>query len=230
MTTTTRNDAHERRSPLPTSNGNRTAHAPAVAPPRGRVRLSELAVGLLVTVTFALAAVLWHLNATSKVPALAAATTIERGEMIEATDLRVVYVASDDPLALMSSGESNAVVGRVALVDLAAGTLLTPAVVADAAALQEGDGVVGLALDPGPYPAIGLAPGDRVDVVQSEAIAPDTEDTPGTRVIARGATVFAVEDLSSDRKLVSILTTAQDAEVVAAAAGSGGLRLVMVAP
>jgi hypothetical protein len=191
--------------------------------------LPELAVGLLVTVLFALGAVLWHLNASSKVPALAVAAPIERGEVIEATDLRVVYVASDDPLARMSSGESSVVVGRVALVDLAPGTLFTPSVVADAAALDAGDGVVGLALDPGQYPALGLAPGDRVNVVRSTEAAPETDEAPD-QVVARGATVFAVEDLSNDRKLVSILTSEADAEAVAATAGAGGLRLVLVAP
>ena len=100
---------------------------------------------------------------------------------------------------------------------------------ADAAALNAGDGVVGLALDPGQYPALGLAPGDRVNVVRSGETAPETDDAPDTQVIARGATVFAIEDLSSDRKLVSILTSEGDAEVVAATAGAGGLRLVLVA-
>lgn len=229
MATTTRTDSRDRRPGSPSSNGAGAVHTPAVAPPRRRVRLPELAVGLLVTVMFALGAVLWHLNASSKVPALAVSSPIERGEVIEAADLRVVYVASDDPLARMSSGESDAVVGRVALVDLAAGTLLTRSVVADAAALNVGDGVVGLALDPGQYPALGLAPGDRVNVVRSGEAAPETDDAPDTQVIARGATVFAVEDLSSDRKLVSILTSEGDAEVVAATAGAGGLRLVLVA-
>ncbi len=229
MATTTRTGARGSRSGPPSSNGAGAVHAPAVTPPKRRVRLPELAVGLLVTVMFALGAVLWHLNASTKVPALAVAAPVERGEVIEASDLRVVYVASDDPLARMSSGESSAVVGHVALVDLAPGTLITPSVIADGAALNAGDGVVGLALDPGQYPALGLAPGDRVNVVRSGESAPETDDASDTQVIARGATVFAVEDLSSDRKLVSILTLEGDAEVVAATAGAGGLRLVLVA-
>jgi hypothetical protein len=205
---------------------------PTLAPPKRRVRLPELAVGLLVTVMFALGAVLWHLNATSKVPALAMTDAVARGDVIEANDLRIVYVASDDPLARMTPTESSEVIGRVALVDLAPGTLLTPTVVADAAALEAGDGVAGLALDPGQYPALGLAPGDRVNVVVSGATAATTGTSPGAEVIAHGATVFRVEDLASDRKLVSILASEGDAETVAAAAGTGagGLRLVLVAP
>jgi hypothetical protein len=49
-----------------------------VAPPKRRVRLPELAVGVLVTVAFALGAVLWHLNAVDKVPALSVTGPIER--------------------------------------------------------------------------------------------------------------------------------------------------------
>jgi hypothetical protein len=49
-------------------------------------------------------------------------------------------------------------------------------------------------------------------------------------VIASGATVVSVEELSSDRLLVSILASEDDAVAVAARAGSGSLRLVQVSP
>lgn len=218
----------ESRRPPARSNGRATAGA-TVAPPNRRLRMPELAVGVFVTVAFALGAVLWHLNTVSKVPALALATSVERGDTIDAEDLRVIYVASDDPLARLDDSQSDRVVGRVALVDLAVGTLVTSALVADAAALQPGDGVVGLALDPGQYPALALAPGDRVNVVRSAET--DTTDVAGDEVVVvRGATVFAVDELASDRRLVSILASEADADAVAAAASSGSLRLVLVAP
>lgn len=176
---------------------------------------------------FALGAVLWHLSTVDKVPALAAASRIERGEVVDASDVRVVYVSSDNTLVRLDSSELSRVVGRIALVELAEGTLFTPSVVAEAAALGTGEGVVGLSLDPGAYPSRGLAPGDRVNVVRTADLA-DLDADP--RVIAHNATVYAVEDLSSDRLLVSILAGAEDAEAVAASAGAGGLRLMLVAP
>ncbi len=209
--------------PAPTSNGQGTRPSAEVRPPGRRVRVPEVVVGVLVTVVFALGAVLWHLSAVEKVPALAAASGIERGEVIDSSDVRIVYVSSDGALARLDSSQLSRVVGHVALVDLAEGTLFTQSVVAEAAAVNAGDGVVGLALDPGAYPARGLAPGDRVNVVRTDIEAEPT-------VIARNATVFAVEELSSDRLLVSILTSEGDAEAVAASAGAGGLRLVLVAP
>lgn len=211
----------------PSSNGSSTRPTADVRPPGRRVRIPELAIGVLVTVVFALGAVLWHLSAVEKVPALAAASSIQRGEVIEAADVRVVYVSSDQALARLDSSQLERVVGRVALVDLAEGTLLTQSVVAEAEALEAGDGVVGLSLDPGAYPARGLAPGDRVNVVRAADLA-DLDAEPA--VIARNATVFAVDELASDRLLVSVLTNEGDAEVVAATAGAGGLRLVLVAP
>ncbi len=191
------------------------------------MRGPEVVVGVLVTSVFALGAVLWHLSSVEKVPALAAAATIGRGEVIAPSDVRTVYVSSDSALARLDGSQLSHVVGRVALVDLAEGTLFTPSVVADAAALAPGEGVVGLALDPGAYPDRDLAPGVRVSVVRAgdaaDAVAEPT-------VIARNATVFAVQELSSDRLLVSILASEREAEAVAAAAGGGGLRLVLVAP
>jgi hypothetical protein len=228
MTTTTRPMPSNGRA-APGSNGNGSMTSPTLTPPRRRLRVPELAVGVLVIVLFALGAVMWHLSTTSKVPALAVSAEVHRGDIVEPTDLRTIYVASD--VALSRIADPTRVVGKVALVDLAPGTILSPAFVADGQSLATGDGVVGMALDPGQYPTLGLAPGDRVNVVRSGDAATTTgTTTKADQVIARGATVFAVEDLASDRKLVSIQAAESDADAVAAAAGSSGLRLVLVSP
>ena len=228
MTTTTRPTSSNGRA-APGSDGNARITSPTITPPKRRIRVPELAVGVLVIVLFALGAVMWHLSTTSKVPALAISAEVNRGDVVESTDLRTIYVASDDALSRIT--DPSLVVGKVALVDLAPGTILSPSLVADGQSLATGDGVVGLALDPGQYPALGLAPGDRVNVVRSgDAAATTGTTTNSDQVIARGATVFAVEDLASDRKLVSIQAAESDADAVAAAAGSSGLRLVLVSP
>jgi hypothetical protein len=74
---------------------------------------------------------------------------------MSSSDVRVVYVSSDDTLArLDAQADLNRVVGHVALVDLAPGTLLTRRSSPTACARQAGDGIVGLSLDPGGYPAM----------------------------------------------------------------------------
>lgn len=229
MSTSTRTTSHSRATPAPQPAGGNGASAPRTGlPPRRRVRLPELAIGLLVTGAFALGGMLWHLSATTRVPALAAATAIERGTPIDATNLRVVYVASDAPIQRIDSTDASLLVGQRALVDLDAGTLLTPSVLGDSATLQPGNGIVGLALDPGGYPARGLASGDLVNIVgygTTTAEGPEAVNAP----LARAATVVAVDDLASDRKLVSLLVAENEAEHVAVVAARGdALRLVMV--
>jgi hypothetical protein len=204
----------------------------AISPPGRRVRGPEVIVGLVVIVVFALGAVLLHLSAVDRSPALAVVGTVERGDTLSAGDIKVVYVSSDDALARLDESQLTQVIGQVALVDLAPGTLLSRSVVADRPALDPGEGVVGLSLEPGGYPALGLAPGDRVSVARAADPAALGEDGEGAAdvVLTRDATVFAVEELASDRRLVSIVAPEADAEAVAAAAGTGSLRLVMVSP
>src|SRR3546814_18105742 len=87
------------RTAPPSSNGQTSRPSIAVRPPGRRIRVPELAVGVLVMAVFALAAVLWHLSAIEKVPALAAASPIDRGEVIEPAHVRVVYGSNDAPVS-----------------------------------------------------------------------------------------------------------------------------------
>jgi Flp pilus assembly protein CpaB len=215
----------------PSSNGHGKAPAVTISPPGRRTRGPEVIVGLVVIIVFALGAVLLHLSAVDRTPALAVVGSVERGDTITAADVKVIYVSSDDALARLPGSQLTQVVGQVALVDLAPGTLLSRSVVADRPSLDPGEGVVGLPLEPGGYPSLGLAPGDRVSVIRTaEPAAVDGDGESAEVVLTRDATVFSVEELASDRRLVSIVAPEGDAEAVAAASGSGSLRLVLVSP
>lgn len=200
-------------------------------PNKRRTRLPELALGMAMMIGFALAAVLWHMNSTEKYPALALSRPVERGQVIQAADLRIVYVASDDRIAHLGKDEAAGVIGRIAVSDLSKGILVTRANVADRVALGAEEGVVGLALDPGQVPTPVMVPGDLVNVV---AGGPAGESSPpgaaaGNEVLASGATVFAIETLGTQgRKFVSLKLPEADANRVAAAAQRGPLRLVLV--
>lgn len=209
-----------------TDDGSRARDA-TLAPPRRRVRAPEMAVGLLVIVLFALGGVLWHLRSVERVPALAVASAIDRGETIEATDLQVVYIESGDRVARLDRSESDRVVGATALVDLRPGVIVTEDLVAEGPRLGEDEGVVGLALEPGQFPSFDLAPGDRVNVVR---IRSGESDSSSRSVVVRDAQVTAVQDLAGgDRQLVSLLAAEEDTDEIAAVDGSS-LRLVLVSP
>lgn len=200
-------------------------------PPGRRARLPELVVGAALMVGFALAAVLWHMSTTDSKPALALAAPVSRGQVVKASDLRVVYVSSDDPIARLGRGEAGALVGRTALSDLPAGTLLTRGSVAPAVSVGPGEGLVGLALEPGQLPANQLIAGDVVNVIAGPAEGAGALQPDGrqTAVLASRATLYAVDDIGTQgRRFVSVKLSEGDANRVAAAAERGPVRLVLV--
>ncbi len=212
------------------SSGNGTGQF-NVQPPLGRrARLPEAVIGAALVVGFSLAAVLWHMGTTDKDPALALAAPVARGEVVEASDLRVVYMASDDPIARLGREDAEEIAGRVALSDLPAGSLLTAGSVAPRLAVGPGEGVVGLALDPGQVPAARLLPGELVNVVAGPADGGTAPvDGRPTALLASRATVYAVEELRTEgRRFVSLKLPEADANRVAAAAERGPVRLVLV--
>ena len=185
----------------------------------GRVRRTELAIGLAMVALFGLAGLLWHLRAVDRTPALALAADVQRGDTIGAADLRLIHVASDNPVPVMAPELADQLVGQTAVADLTAGTLMSDQLVAGEAALGPDDGVLGFMLEPGQYPIRALAVGDTVDVVVA-----------GTPEAAGRAEVAAVEDLpGGERKLVSLRATGGQAGSLAAL-DPGTVRLVRVAP
>lgn len=214
-----------------------TGRQKAGAASKRRSRLPELVVGVALMVGGSLAAVLWHLSTTDNQAVLALAGPVTRGQVIEASDLRVVYLSSDDPIARLADSQAAEVVGRPARSDMAAGTLLTTDSVVSGPTLAEGEGVVGLALDPGQVPLSRLVPGDIVDVVApaDPATAPPGDGSVDggagapSSTIASGASVYAVEEIGGQgKRFVSIKLPQAEANQVAAAAERGSIRLVLV--
>lgn len=192
-----------------------------------RVRVPEVAVGLVVMLSFGLAAVLWQLSATQKDPVLALASDVARGEVIERADLRIVFLSTDDDIAHVARADAATIIGRAAAADLAAGSLLTPGSVLEGSVVAAGEGVVGLSLEAGQVPSSRLRAGDVVNVV--EGIAATGAERTGGDVIVRGAEVFAVEEMTaSGRIFVSLKTSEDDANRIAAAAERGPVRLVWI--
>jgi hypothetical protein len=188
-----------------------------------RVQVPQLLIALFLVAFSALVVVVVFSRAAAREPVLALANPVARGEVIATDDLRVVYVASDDPITTLSPGDTSRLVGLSAVADLLEGTILTSAHVVAAGALGDGEGVVGLALGPGEYPTLSLAAGDRVNVVVTDGTG------AGGRVIA-SAVVFEVAELGAQGGRFVSLRMPVDATVgVADAAEAGQVRLVLVA-
>jgi hypothetical protein len=187
-----------------------------------RVRVPQLAVGLLLAGGAALAFVLIHAAGVARTPVVALATDVARGQVVTAADLQLVHIATDDAVAVTAPDRLEGLVGRPVVADLAAGTLLTAELLSTSSPLLAGGGVVGLALQPGEYPSPQLMVGDQVTVIEVSDVAQQLVDA---------AEVIAIEPLATQgQRFVSLLTDEPAAADIAAAAATGQVRLVLIAP
>ena len=125
------------------TNGRRSAPAFDLDGPGSAVkksRVPELALGALVLVVSALAALWLFTTSSERTEVLALANNVERGEVLDINDLVTVGIASDDALAVLKPDQASQMVGRVALTDLPAGVLAVPSQFAEASPLVGGGG------------------------------------------------------------------------------------------
>jgi Flp pilus assembly protein CpaB len=148
------------------------------ASPR-RQRLPELAVGVLLVVGCALAALMLAAGDRDRTPVVALSGDVSRGEVLIADDLSTVYVESDSSIASTAAADREDLVGLAALSDLPSGALVTPGQLAEPVeVLDAGSGTVGVSVEAGQLPSLRLAPGDEVSVVAAGDAASGREPGP----------------------------------------------------
>ena len=184
---------------------------------RSRVRTQWLALGAALVV---LASVLvgWALTqAADRVQVVQVAKSVKAGDVIVAADLTVADVAFDAEVqGLITVASLNALVGRVATIDLQPGTLMQAGMWSDAPQLSSGEEAVGALLAAGRFPA-GLAGGD---LAIAAPIDPALATDP---TIVR---VIAVQVESNGDLLVTLAVAHADSVAVAQLAATNQLLLV----
>ena len=208
------------------------ADAPKVdAPAARRGRIPELAVGVVLMVGLRPRQLSCGIcSTTSKEPVLALAADVERGEVIDAADLRVVYLASDDPIAHLSESASAMVVGRIAT-DGPRGRHapdLEPGRRPEVARRRRWRGRP--RPRPRPVPRLRATPGRPGQRRRPSSGATTEDGGPEDAVIATGGEVFAVEDLGDQgRQFISLRMSGRLMPTGSqAAAERGPVRLVLV--
>ena len=224
----TRTDTTSRRGADPSEDGKRAVGPFRLEPSRPKVQVPQLLIAVFLVAVSALAAVVLFSAAAARDPILALANPVERGQIIGSDDLMVVYVATDDPIASLSSEAAAGLVGLTAVADLERGTILTSAHFVSRSLLDGGEGVVGLALAPGEYPTPLLASGDLVDVVLTDRGTLEPGAVAGEVMVA-SAVVFDVAELGTQGgRFISLLMSAEAAAEVASAPAADQVRLVLV--
>jgi hypothetical protein len=115
------------------------------------------------------------------------------GQRITADDLIGADLTLDPRVSAFTVAQQGEVIGKVALVDLARGTLVNPSQVGASPLLTAGEVLVPLQLKPGQLPAVGVAPGQLVWLV-----ATPVDTAQGAQAGAQpGAQPAAVDPISA---------------------------------
>lgn len=192
---------------------------------RARVQWLALAAALVV---LAGTLVAWALGrAAERVTVVSVARPVAAGEVIDAGDLTTAQVAIDATVTgLVPTSSLDAVIGRVAAVDLGAGTLLTVGMWTDPTGLGPDERAVGAVLSPGRFPS-GLGHGAAAAAIDVRVGTTGTEAEPtlgsGVAVRILDATTTDAGDLS-----VTLAVPAGSADAVATWAATGSLALIGV--
>ncbi len=216
---------------------------------RRRVRVPEIAVGVLLIAGCALAALWWQARINPTISVLVAATPIERGEVLQPGHLSVVELEASEAVSIVDASEYDALLAKISLADIGRGAILDPTLFADTIDVGADEAVIGLFLGPEQVPSLSLRAGSFVDVVLTEGTRPkaaaDTatgnsatespptastaEDGPGPSVLAEAARVLRVEPGSGFGQLhVSLVLPRDEAVAAAIAAADGSIVLLEV--
>lgn len=195
--------------------------------PRRKSRLPEVALGLVIVAVCGLASLWWYSTAAERIEVLALREPIAQGETLGVEDLIKVAIATEDPIATMSEAEFPSIVGLVAVSDLGAGTLVTPAMFAQFNPMLDGSVVVGLDLEIGRVPAVTPIPGDTVAVVLVPTAGAAAGDSG--EIIVDSATVVETALIGTQgRRFMALSMSEEDATEVSAAHALGRVSLIRV--
>lgn len=190
-----------------------------------------IVAGVVLVVGCALAFGLASLRLSGDDAVLAVAQPVPAGQVLTASELRVVRVSPAAGLQPVLAGAESTVLGRPAAVTLVPGTLLTSADLGSPPAGAGAADVVALALKAGAFPP-SLGPGDSVAVVPvatsaSAAGAPLTGNLPPIAAVVVG--VQAAPQGSSADEVVTLSLDAADA-ITAARLGAAGQAVLVQLP
>ena len=162
---------------------------------------------------------------------LVVAQNIALGQTITVDDLAGADLTLDPRVAAFTVERQDEVIGKVALVALAKGTLVNASQVGQSPALVAGQVLVPLQLKAGQLPAVGVAPGQRVLLV-----ATPTDTAQGTALGTPAEPIEATiaesgePDPSTGVRVVDVRVPQEVGVALARIAASGSVTVVVLPP
>lgn len=191
---------------------------------RSRLDLRWIAAGVLAICLGGLGAALLYANVSGAAPVIVIKQTVLRDEIINADDLAVTSANAPLGVQTVSAEELGDIVGKTAITDLAAGSLLSPQSVGDPV-VAAGTVRLGLRLEAGRLPSGDLPPGTSIRLVP---VAGDSGNQPsGNGMDALVASV--PQRLDDGSTLIDVTVTESLGDRVARLAAANQLALIRLA-
>jgi hypothetical protein len=200
---------------------------PVINPPaKLRRSRSQLALALALIAVGGLAAAWIATNVGHTHSVLALRHSVTRGSVITGNDLTTAQINSDPTLQTVPATERDQMIGKYAASDLVAGSVITPSSVTTQTAPAKGQSLVGVALTTAQMPAQQLLAGDPVRIVLP---APSIQNTSAQPPATLDATVVDTHLAggATDQTVVDVSVPSANAPVIAAAAASGHIALIL---
>ena len=164
---------------------------------------------------------------------LVVAKAVPVGSTITDADLTTAKITSDPALKPIMAADRGSVVGKVAMVNLSPGGLVTRDELGTSDGFTSGQVIVALGLKEGQFPARGVAPGEQVLIVAtpgSGAGASSTGASPPTQTAGTKAMVTEVggQDAATGVTVVDVRVSADTGVSVAQLASTGNAALILL--
>jgi Flp pilus assembly protein CpaB len=206
-----------------------------VAGAHSRLRRLDLrvAVGLLLMTIAVLGGASLIRNAQARTPVLVAAGSVQPGEVIEASDLRVAEISLPAGVSYLSASMEGEIEGRVAAEPLWDGKVLATGSVAETPALAAGTVAITLLLPPESAVGGSVRAGDNVAVLSSPGVneAGGDQESSATTILLTEVPVLSVRHASTaegEGLLVTLTLRLEEARAVAEARASGRVDLALL--
>jgi Flp pilus assembly protein CpaB len=206
-----------------------------VAGAHSRLRRLDLrvAVGLLLMLVAVLGGASLIRSAQDRIPVLVAAGSVQPGDVIGPSDLRVVEMSVPAGVAYLSASAEGQIEGRVAAEPLWDGKILGPGSVAEAPPVAAGMVAITLLLPPESAVGGDIRSGDRVAVLSSPGVdeVGGNQQEAATTILLPDVPVLSVRDASTSEGegvFVTVTLRLEEARAIAEARASGRVDLALL--
>ena len=211
----------------PAHNADQPARTPAPPPMPGRRNPKWIALGVVALCLGALLSYVIYSRVAGETAVVSIVNTVHRGSTVTAADLTTVNLSGNAGVQMVPASQLSELVGRQAVYDLVAGSLLPVGAVADVVTPQTGRAVVGIRLVSGRVPSGVLPSGSplRLVALPPAGAAPGfTDEYSGRTIISRE--VSQVDGADGTSIILNVDVAANQAPVVALLASQERLAVV----